>query len=285
MPERRTEDVVHAVMTDHRIQLPPKGVDPLAPRPERDPVLIGASFLRPEEAPPGSLGELYRAIGVLRIGERSALPRVKALLDSAPPLAPEPWLRLAVEQLQAREHAAAEESLRRAIALPGGDTPLAHVWLGLSLVAEGKVDAALAELAGASARDPELVEAHFNRGRLLLASDRAAEALPELERAVELRPTFAGGWLRLGEAKEAAARAGDAKSVAASRDAAIADYRRALAIDPSITDGYLALAKALRAIGDEPGARDALELGARFARRPEALAGETAGADEPASSH
>lgn len=284
MPERRTEDVVRAVMTDHRIQLPPRGVDLLAPRAEHDPVLVGASFLRPEEAPPGSLGELYRAIGVLRIGGRSALPRVKALLASAPALPAEPWLRLGVEQLQTREHADAEASLRRAMTLPGGDTPLAHVWLGLSLIGQGKVEAALAELAGAEARDPELVEAHFNRGRLLLANGRAVEALPELERAVELRPTFASGWLRLGEAKEAAARGGDAKSVAPSRAAAIADYRRALSVDPSATDAYAALARALRASGDDAGARDALALGARFARHPEALA-EVAAGDQGAISH
>ena len=284
MPERRTEDVVHAVMTDHRIQLPSKGVDLLAPRTERDPVLVGASFLRPEEAPAGSLGELYRAIGVLRIGERSALPRVKALLADAPRLAPEPWLRLAVEQLQTREHAEAEASLRRAMVLPGGDTPLAHVWLGLSLVGRGNVEAALDELAGAEARDPDLVEAHFNRGRLLLAAGRAAEAQPEIERAVELRPTFANGWLRLGEAKEAAATAGDAKSAAASRAAAIADYRHALSIDPSLTDAYAALARAWKASGDDAAARDALAVGARFARHPEALGG-VAGDDQGATSH
>jgi len=284
MPERRTEDVVHAVMTDHRIQLPPKGVDLLAPRAERDPVLVGASFLRPEEAPPGSLGELYRAIGVLRIGGRSALPRVKTLLTIAPSLPPEPWLRLAVEQLQTREHAEAEASLRRAMALPGGDTALAHVWLGLSLVGQGKVDAALGEIAGAEARDPELVEAHFNRGRLLLAKGRAAEALPELERAVELRPTFANGWLRLGEARAASARGSDAESVAASRAAAIADYRRALSVDPSTTDAYAALARALKASGDDAAAREALAVGARFARHPEALAG-VAGDDQGAISH
>jgi Tfp pilus assembly protein PilF len=272
MPERRTEDVVHAVMTDHRIQRPPgAGVDLLAPRAERDPVLVGASFLCADEAPPGSLGELYRAVGVLRIGGRSALPRVASLLAAAPSLPAEPWLRLGVEQLQTRGYADAEASLRRAMATPGGDTPLARVWLGLSFAGQGRLEESLAELAGASARDPDLVEAHFNRGRLLLANGRAAEALPELERAVALRPTFAAGWLRLGEAKEAMGPTGDREAATANRTAAIADYRRALAVEPSTTEAYLALARALRAQGDEAGARSVLALGARFARHPEAL--------------
>ena len=234
-------------------------------------MLVGASFLRAEEAPPGSLGELYRAVGVLRIGGRSALPRVAALLAAAPSLPAEPWLRLGVEQLQTRGYADAEASLRRAMATPGGDTPLARVWLGLSFAGQGRLEESLAELAGASARDPDLVEAHFNRGRLLLANGRAAEALPELERAVALRPTFAAGWLRLGEAKEALLPANDRERATASRREAIADYRRALAVDPSTTDAYLALARALRAQGDEAGASVTLALGARFARRPDAI--------------
>jgi Tfp pilus assembly protein PilF len=273
MPERRTEDVVQVVMTDHRIQLPSSGADPLAARAEHDPVLVGASFLRGEEAPSGRLGELYRAIGVLRIGGREALPRLASLLAAEPSAEAEPWLRLAVGQLQARSYADAEATLRQAFAAPGGDTPLARVWLGLALAGQRRLDEGLAELAAAAARDPELVEAHFNRGRLLLAHGRAADALPLLERAVALRPTFAAGWLRMGEAKEALGR----------RAEAIGDYRRALAVEPSTTDAYVALARALRAQGDGTGARAALALGEKYARRPEGLAAaaETARGDDP----
>lgn len=268
MPERRTEDVVHAVMTDHRIQRPPAGVDLLAPREEHDPVLVGASFLRTDEAPAGRLGELYRAVGVLRIGGREALPRLASLLAVEPPVEAEPWLRLAVGQLQARSYADAEATLRRAFALPGGDTPLARVWLGLTLAGQRRLDDGLAELAAAAARDPDLVEAHFNRGRLLLANGRTAEALPALERAVALRPNFAAGWLRVGEAKEALGR----------RTEAIADYRRALAVEPSTTDAYIALARALREHGDAAGARAALALGEKYARRPQTVAEAAAAA-------
>jgi predicted CXXCH cytochrome family protein len=262
MPERRTEDVVHAVMTDHRIQRPAAGIDLLAPREERDPVLVAADFFRPAEAPPGTLGEVYRATGVLRIGGRSALDRLERLLAAEPPPQAEPWLRLAVGELQARRYAETEAALRRAFALAGGDTPLARVWLGLSLAGQRRLPEALAELAAAAARDPELVEAPFDRGRLLLAKGRAAEALPDLLRAVALRPNLAAGWLRLGEAKEALGRRADA----------LADFRRALAVEPSTTDAYLALARALRAEGDADAAAEVLALGARYARRPEALA-------------
>jgi hypothetical protein len=53
------------------------------------------------------------------------------------------------------------------------------------------------------------------------------------------------------------------------RTEAIADYRRALAVEPSTTDAYVALARALRAAGDVEGARVAFALGEKYARRPE----------------
>ena len=274
MPERRSEDVVHAVMTDHRIQRPAPGVDLLAPLAEREPVLVGAELLRPGEAPPGRLAEIYRAVGVLRIGGKTALPYLEGLLAAEPPPEAEPWLRLALGELQARRFAEAEAALRRGFAAPGGDTPLARVWLALALAGQRRLPDTLAELAGAAERDPDLVEAHFDRGRLLLANGRAGEALADLERAVALRPNFAAGWLRLGEAREALGR----------RAEAMAAYRQALAVEPSTTDAYLALARALRTAGDAAGARRVLALGGRFARRPEAIAAaaaEAAGGGAP----
>ncbi len=261
MPRRRTDDVVHVVMTDHRIQLPPGGVDLLAPRAERDPVLVEAELLHPEGTPAGKLGEIYRAIGVLRIGGRSAVPYLDGLFTAAPPAEAEPWLRLAVGELQSTRYAAAETALRRGLTLPGGDTPLVHVWLGLALAGEGHSEEALDQLATAGKADPELVEAPFDLGRLLLAQGKPAAAVPELERALALRPTLAAGWLRLGEAREALG----------NRDEAVSAYRRALAVEPATTDAYLALARALRAEGDLAGSRAALDLGARYARRPQAL--------------
>ncbi|HEV8631741.1 MAG TPA: tetratricopeptide repeat protein, partial [Thermoanaerobaculia bacterium] len=268
MPQRRTEDVVHVVMTDHRIQRPVPGADLVAPRAEHDPVLTDAVFLRPAEAPAGALGQVYGAVGVLRAGGSAAsVPALEGLLAAQPPAQPEPWLRLAMGELLSRRYAAAEASLRRALATTAeADTAQVRLWLGLTLAGQGKQAAALAELGAALARDPRLVEARFDRGLLLLTHGRAAEALPDLEEAVALRPTFASGWLRLGQAREAVAGGDRAK-----REQAIAAYRRALAVEPSTTDAWLALGQALRAQGDAAGAAEVFALGARYARHPEAL--------------
>jgi tetratricopeptide (TPR) repeat protein len=259
MPRRRPTDVVRVTMTDHRIQRPQPGVDLVAPREEHDPVLVDAVFLHPAAAPPGDLGELYRATGVLRAGaRRSTVPYLERLLARTPVLEPEPWLRLGEAQLLLGEHARAEAIFQRLLAqVP--EVPLVRTGLGIATAGQGRREEAIAHLREGLAIDPQLVEGHFNLGRLLLAWGRPDEAVEELARAVELRPTLPAGWLRLGQAREAL---GD-------RAAAIACYRRALAVEPSTTEAHIALARALREAGDPAAAAEAYQLGLRFARHPE----------------
>jgi tetratricopeptide (TPR) repeat protein len=281
MPKRRTEDVVHVVMTDHRIARGPFGPELLAPRREQDPILVEARFFRPAEAPAGAEGEVYRAVGVARIGARTdSVPYLERRLaaGAADPSSPagevaaaqEPWLRLGEGQLLLGRYAAAEVALDRAIERgPAG--ALVRIWQGLAAAGQGRRDEAIARMREAAVVDPELAEAHFNLGRLLLAWGDPTAAIPPLERALALRPNLPAAWLRRGEAREALGR----------RAEAIADYRRAIAVDPGLTGAHLALVGALRAAGDEPAAREALELGTIYARQPEALAGAAGGAPTP----
>ena len=273
MPKRRTEDVVHVVMTDHQIARGPFGPELLAPRREADPILAEARFLRPSEAPTGAEGEIYRAVGVARIGIRAdAVPFLEQRLAAgvADPSSPagevaaaqEPWLRLAEGQLLMGRYAAAEASLERALER-GPTGGLARVWQGLAAAGQGRREEALARTREATVVDPDLAEAHFNLGRLLLAWGDPAAAIAPLERALALRPNLPAAWLRRGEAREALGR----------RAEAIADYRQAIAVDPGLTAAHLALVGALVAAGEEPAAREARALGVRYARQPEALAG------------
>ena len=202
MPQRRTDDVVHAVMTDHLIQRGPPGPELLAPRPERDPVVVGVRFLRPSEAPSGAEGELYRAVSALRLGAREGVvPHLERLLASRPGIEPEPWLRLAEAQLAQRRYADAEASLRRLLPLVP-EVPLLRNALAIAAAGQGRGDEALDHLREALALDPEVVDARYNLGRLLLARGAPAEAAPHLERALALRPNLPQAWLRLGEARE-----------------------------------------------------------------------------------
>src|SRR5207244_4864123 len=74
MPKRRTQDVVHVVMTDHRIQKPVAGANLLAPREERDPSVAEITIYDQERAPADAA--LYRALAAMRTGKQNHLERV-----------------------------------------------------------------------------------------------------------------------------------------------------------------------------------------------------------------
>ncbi|HEX4955128.1 MAG TPA: tetratricopeptide repeat protein [Thermoanaerobaculia bacterium] len=261
LPKRRPQDVVHVVMTDHKIQRPPAGADYLAPRAELDPVLLDVRFYDPATAPSGELGELYRAATVVRAaGTRSAVDFLAKKLAALRPAEPEPWLDLLQGQLGQRLWPEAERTARDLLARRP-DPFVARDWLAIALAGQGRVDEALAEGARALEGTPDRPEARFNLGLLLHGRGRHAEALRELERAIALRPNFPSAWLYLGRARRALEQ----------RDEAIAAFRRTLEIEPRLTPAYLELAESLLAAGQKAEALRYLEHGARWAARPAAV--------------
>jgi len=262
MPKRRTEDVVHAVVTDHLIRRRPGGPELLAPRAEAEPALAGVHLLDPR-ALPGALGEVYRAAAVVRaVSAGEAVDRLQAMLAAARPPEIEPWLDLAQGLLRRRRFAEAERTLAEILARRP-DHPLALQWLALARAGQGRTDEAIALLRRAIASGPPEAEPEYNLGRLLATGGRDSDTSAEhLERAVALRPNLVAAWYRLGELR--AARGEPAKAVEC--------FRRALEIDPAQTDSYVALGKALAARGDRAEALRYLRHGARAAAHPEIVA-------------
>src|SRR5207247_6691893 len=98
MPKRRTQDVVHVVMTDHKIQKPQKpmtGAGLLAPREERDPGI--AEII----APPGA--ELYRTLASARAGKQVTIPPSSEI---------EPYFDLGSSQLRQKRFAEVAKTCR-----------------------------------------------------------------------------------------------------------------------------------------------------------------------------
>ena len=119
----------------------------------------------------------------------------------------------------------------------------------------------MAGLLEALERGPERPEARYNLGVFLTRYGRPGEALPHLERAVELRPNMAPAWLYLGEVQVELDRPDDA----------VRSYRRALALEPAFGRAYLALGRLL--MGQDRRA-EALRLwrhGAEHAQEPQAI--------------
>ncbi len=266
MPRRRTQDVIHVVMTDHRIQRRPPAGDLLAPLAEQLPEITGVEFLNPAEAPEGALGEAYRAVTVLRTMPRTA-PAARQLEQSIQATkSPVPRFDLIAAFLQQRQFGRALEMLHRLGDSIVGDARLRD-WRGMAEAGVGKTDESLADLRAAAAAAPDVPEMQFNLATILHRTGHDAEALPFLTRAVELRPNFVAAWIMRGETL-----AGLGK-----RNDAIADARQALAVDPRETRGYLLLARLLKETGNNAEASRWLRHGARVAARPEevkALTGE-----------
>jgi len=247
MPKRRTQDVVHVTMTDHKIQIPPRGVDYLSKREERDPSIEEVTVHDTTRAPADAA--LYRVLAAARAESRrapAAAQRLEQILASTPGTDIEPFFDLGAAQLRQKRYAELEKTAL-AILARAPDHPLALEWLGL---ARGDLDL----LRKASRLDPQMVEIDYNLG-LLAGGD---EAIAAFRRAVAGRPNFVLAWFHLGQSQQG--------------DAAIAAYRRTLEIDPTFTRAYLALATALVARGDRDEALRYLRHGAKAARNREQVA-------------
>ncbi len=260
MAKRRTQDVVHVVMTDHLIRRRPGGPELLAPLAETEPVLTGIHLLDPGAV--GALGEVYRAAAVVRMSStEDAVTYLEKLLASARPEAIEPWLDLAQGQIRRHRFAEAEKSLAF-ILVRRPEHPQALEWLGLAMAAQGRTDEAIGVLERALAAGAERAETEYSLGQFLAAQGKTADAETHLGRALTARPAFPAAWYQLGEIRATQNRADDA----------IACWRRALEIDPTHTASYLALGKALLAKGDRAEALRWLRHGAKVAARPAEVA-------------
>lgn len=242
MPRRRTQDVVHAVMTDHFIRRTPAGPELLAPLEEREPSIDAVEFLHPEQAPSGAMGELYRVIPLVRASGgayAAAAQRLEQLLATQPAEL-EAYLDLAAAQLRQRRYPQLEQTALHVLKLSPGNA-FALEWLGIARTAQsGNQEEAIRGLTEALKADDDRPESEFNLGVFLAGRGRTEEAIAHYERALAARPNLVAAWIRLGTARR------DCGDLLGAIDA----YRRALEIDPTQTRASVALIDALAAIGN-----------------------------------
>ncbi len=261
MPRRRTEDVVHTVMTDHRIERPPADPDALlAPRAERDPDLSEILVVDSKGAPAGEEAAVYRALAALRslVAPAGAVAYLEKHLAAVAADAVDPWITLAQGELHLERWKAAEAILRGA---PGAvlEDPAAREQLALALAGEGSTAAAEAVLRALVQDHPNRPDPSAALGRMLLGAGRPEAALPFLASATELGPNRAIAWDALGVAELGLER----------QEEALDAFRRALEVDPTRTATYLRLADALLAAGRREEALRYLRVGAIGAAEPD----------------
>ncbi|HSR49690.1 MAG TPA: cytochrome c3 family protein [Acidobacteriota bacterium] len=242
MPRRRTQDVVHVVMTDHRIRRRPAPEDErLAPLQETSRLVTDVDFLEPEKAPPGNLGQVYRASAVLKAGARTSLDfmrQYQRLLAVSHVPHVEPYLRYVSGLLphgQLEEAASVLQMLRE-------KEPDHPAVLRLDAAVEsrsGSTEQAVAKMRKAIEAEPRDCRLHHNLGTLLRRVGRPQEAVESLRHATSLCSNLPIAWLHLGLALQESDKAGEA----------ITALRRGLAVEPSMERLYLAYAEALEKSG------------------------------------
>ncbi len=174
----------------------------------------------------------------------------------------------------------------------------AHCEVGIWLYGEGRADEAEKRFRQALAAEPDLAEAHYYRGRVLLDRDRPKEAIPFLARATRLHPhpdchyKLIQAYLRSGRGEDASKAlrkaaeslptpdlrlswlTGQMHSAREEWDAAISAYREAIELDDTFVEAHCDMGSALVRKGDPDAAlvcyAKALELRPQL---PNALCG------------
>jgi predicted CXXCH cytochrome family protein len=211
MPKRRTDDVVHAVMTDHRIQRRKPSRDLLAPLVERSDSdgnrYRGEVVLYyPPTLPPGAERDLYVAIA--QVSQKTNLgrgiPQLAAAIEKYRPERIEFYLQLGDAWKDngqiGKAVALYEEALRRQ-----PNSVIALQRLGFALRASGQLQRAVEILKRELSLDARDAAGWHQLGLAYLDQGQASDARTAFEKAVELDPLLAeahnslgGVWLENG---------------------------------------------------------------------------------------
>ena len=194
MPKRRTDDVVHSIMTDHRIVRHKPTRDLLAPLAERHEIENAA--YRGEVVPyyPPSLssdpeGDLYLAVA--QVAQKSNLapgiPRLEAAVHAHQPTRPEFYYALAQAYVAYNRRNDAIATYQTALQHDPKFLPALRR-LGATLVEAGEVPRGIASLEQARALDPRDAATLHELGLAYHQSGRNPEAVSVLQEAIRQDP-------------------------------------------------------------------------------------------------
>lgn len=277
MPKRRTEDVVHAVMTDHYIQRPKPAHDLLAEITEPSGVDIvyrgevSPYYPAPSDSDPES--ELYRDLAQVRMDNNlePGIGRLTAWIAKYPPNQPEFYselgdalrrsgrpkdavpifeaaLRLKQDSLGAwvglgsafqalAQYPRAVEAFKRAIAVAPYD---ALLWqeLGQVYIKEGQLERAIEALKRSLVLDPAVPQTHQLVGTLWMKED-PARAEGSFREAIRIQPEYPQALMNLAVLLSERNRTEEAAY----------NFERAIRLQPSYALAHLNYSVMLRNLG------------------------------------
>lgn len=188
---------VHALLRDGTSQ-----VEAAKARPED----AKARKLVEAAAKPGASAALWATVARARLYAGASEGEVLAAADAAAKACPTwgvPESYRGSAFARSGKHAEARAAYEKAIA-KSPEYPFVYYNLAATELVAGDLDPAMGHLAQALKLDPTLGEAHYLRGKVLLARKAPAEAVVALESAVDLRPDSGRMWGALADAYAAA---------------------------------------------------------------------------------
>ncbi|WP_111976855.1 tetratricopeptide repeat protein [Algibacillus agarilyticus] len=258
MPKRRTQDVVHVVMTDHKIQRQLTDPQPLTTLKETEPTITGIEFLLSDKAPKDAVGEVYKAVTLLRTTPTANyVDYLKMMLAQSKIQDIQPYFDLAQGQLTLQRY---DEVLTTTSWLLSREPDNFRVkqWRGTAFIGLNKLDEAMAIFEPLVAQQPKVAEIQFNFALLLYAKQNYHLAKDYLAKTLKLRDTMPQAWFYQGLVN----------IHLNNKQAAINDFISVLAIDPSYTRAYLELSKLYQQEGDAVAAKRYRLHGIKNAREP-----------------
>jgi predicted CXXCH cytochrome family protein len=269
MPQRRTDDVVHVVMTDHYIQRRQPSRDLLAPIQETHDTAQTAYhgevvLLYPPRLPATAQSELYLATAQVVDGANLAagIPRLRKAIETHRPPQAEFYFELANAYWKTGENQLAipyyAEALRRNPRLPVARRNYASALINMGHLAQavkvlkpapedaatlnalgsaylnlGKLDQAVTTLRRALSIDSGLPEVYVNLGTAFSRGGKNDEALDALRSAIRLSPGLAAAHSNL------------ASLLDADFPQAQYHFRKAIASDPGYAVAHYNYGRAL----------------------------------------
>jgi tetratricopeptide (TPR) repeat protein len=226
MPKRRTEDVVHVVVTDHKIQRHKPAGDLLADLAEKQDHYQGPVV---PYYPAKLTSELYLAVAQVKQGSnlKAGIAQLEAAIRKYAPQRGEWYVELAEAWERNKDMARAltwwREAARR---MPASD--YVQLRLGTALRANGKLAEAIVTLSKA----PRRAAAWNELGLAYRDQNRTAEAIVAFEKSVSIEPQQYEAWNNLG--------------ILRLRES---DFREAIRIKTNYADGHANLAQWLATAG------------------------------------
>ena len=254
MATRRTQDVVHVTMTDHRIVRRFDAAAVMAPIVEKS-LPVGEPMEPYASLRPTNDMHEYVDVAGMRDQDPDTVRRLWAQYQATGLPSWQVAAELGQNLLQLREFEAARTVLQGVLD-DGHDLPIVRSNLGAALTGLRQYDPAIQQLQAAIRSEPDRPESHYNLGIALNRNGQPEASVKAYQQALALRPTYANAHFNLGNAL-----GWRAKQLHEARR----HFQATLNLNPDRLPAYGNLAATHRDLGDWRAAIEVLADGLRLA--------------------